>query len=73
MLALTLSAERTVVTARVAGLDDVYLVAAEDVTAASDASGGPRTSAGAGSVEQQLAVLAVRLEMAAVYMQLVRG
>ena len=73
VLALTLSAERTVVSARVAGFDDVYLVAAEDVPEASDASGGPRASAGAGSVEQQLAVLAVRLEMAAVYMQLVRG
>lgn len=70
VLALTLSAERTVISARVAGFDDVYLVTAEDVPEMSDAAGG---SAGAGSAEQQLAVLAVRLEMAAVYMRLVRG
>lgn len=79
VLALTLSAERTVVSARVAGFDDVYLVAAGDVPEVPDASGGPagsagpRAAAGAGGAEQQLAVLAVRLEMAAVYMRLVAG
>jgi hypothetical protein len=81
VLALTLGSERTVVAARVAGLDDVYLVAAEDVPDASGANGldGPPRSAasraptGAGRPEQELAVLAVRLEMAAVYMRLVRG
>jgi hypothetical protein len=36
-------------------------------------SGGSRARTGAGGAEQQLAVLAVRLEMAAVYMRLVRG
>jgi hypothetical protein len=85
VLALTLADERTVVAARAAGLDDVDLVAAEDVPELPDApdglagpgdvpgSGGLRTSAGAGRAEQQLAVLAVRLEMAAVYLRLVRG
>jgi hypothetical protein len=77
VLALTLADERTVVAAGVAGLDDVYLVAAEDVP---DAPGGAGSGlAGAGALpaptgaEQQLAVLAVRLEMAAVYLRLVRG
>jgi hypothetical protein len=76
VLALTLADEQSVVAARTAGLDDVYLLAAEDVP------DGPGGSAGLGvmpalggpvSAEQQLAVLAVRLEMAAVYLRLVRG
>ena len=76
VLALTLAAERTVVAARVAGLHDVDLIAAEDVP---DAPGSPAGTAaspattGAGRPEQQLAILAVRLEMAAVYLRLVRG
>jgi hypothetical protein len=76
VLALTLAGERTVVAARVAGLNDVDLIAAEDVP---DAPGGSAGSAavpapaGAGRAEQQLAILAVRLEMAAVYLRLVRG
>jgi hypothetical protein len=79
VLALTLAGERTVVAARVAGLDDVYLLAAEDVPDAPHPPGGlAGTGAlpaptGAGRAEQQLAILAVRLEMAAVYLRLVRG
>jgi hypothetical protein len=82
VLALTLSDDRTVAAARVAGLDDVYLIAAQDVPDASDTvddmagsggAAGSREPAGAGRPEQQLAVLAVRLEMAAVYLRLVRG
>jgi hypothetical protein len=77
VLALTLTGDRTVAAARVAGLDDVYLVTAEDVpdavTASGDAPVAPRTPTGAAPAEQQLAVLAVRLEMAAVYLRLVRG
>jgi hypothetical protein len=82
VLALTLSDDRTVAAARVAGLDDVYLIAAQDVPDASDTvddmagsggADGSREPAGAGRPEQQLAVLAVRLEMAAVYLRLVRG
>jgi len=75
VLALTLAAERTVVAARVAGLHDVYLVGAQDVPELPDAPDGATGSApaAAASAEQQLAVLAVRLEMAAVYLRLVRG
>ena len=65
VLALTFNAERPVVAARTAGLDDVDLVGAQDVA---DATAGIISSADA-----QLAVLAVRLEMAAVYLRLIRG
>lgn len=79
VLALTLSAERTVVAARTSGLRDVDLVGAEDVPMA---AGGPEESVGRteapaptgpGRIEQQLAVLAVRLEMAAAYARILRG
>lgn len=70
VLALTLAAERTVVSARLAGLGDVDLVGAEDVP---EAAAGPSAPVGSQRVEQQLAILAVRLEMAAVYLRLVRG
>ena len=66
-IALTLDAERAVVTARVAGLDDVDVVGAEDVP---DVGESPVQS---GRPEQQLAMLAVRFEMAATYLRLVRG
>jgi hypothetical protein len=58
------------VAARLAGLEDVDLVGAEDVP---DAPGSPSAPVGARRAEQQLAILAVRLEMAAVYLRLVRG
>jgi len=67
VLALTLAAERPVVAARVAGLDDVDLVGVEDVGEAGS------VPVQAGRTEQQLAMLAVRLEMAAVYLRLVGG
>lgn len=67
VLALTLHDERAVVAARVAGLANVDVVSSEDVP---DPGSAP---VGVGGVEQQLAVLAVRLEMAAVYLRLVRG
>ncbi len=79
VLALTLAEERTAVAARVAGLDDIYLVVAEDVPDVPDPAGDPagsvglRAQTGPGRAEQQLAILAVRLEMAAVYLRLVRG
>ena len=66
-IALSLDAERAVVAARVAGLDHVDIVAAEDVP---DVGESPVQS---GRPEQQLAMLAVRLEMAATYLRLVRG
>lgn len=70
VLVLTLDAERTVVASRVAQVDGVDIVSAEDVPE------GPGTSTApviAQRTEQQLAVLAVRLEMAAVYLRLMRG
>ncbi|KAA1250353.1 TobH protein [Mycobacterium simiae] len=79
-LALTLAGERTVVGARIAGLDDVYLVTVADAASDQGVSGdgsarsaGLPTSADAQGAVQQLAILAVRLEMAAVYLRLVRG
>lgn len=65
LLALTLADERPMLSARVEGIDNVDVVGAEDV----GESGSVRT----GSVEQQLAVLAVRIEMAAVYLGLAGG
>ena len=62
---LSTDADRPVVVARVAGLDDVDVIAAEDVPDIA----APMT----GRLEQQLAMLAVRLEMTAVYLRLVRG
>ena len=67
VLALTLAAERAAVAARVAGFDDVDLVGAEDIGEAGS------VAVQTGRPEQQLAVLAVRLEMAAVYLKLVGG
>jgi hypothetical protein len=70
VLALALDAEHSVVASRVAHLDDVDLVGAEDVPEGPGVSSAP---VDAQRAEQQLAILAVRLEMAAVYLRLVRG
>ena len=70
---LATDAERAVVAARVAGLDGVDLIHAEDVPDLSDIEGLPATPTGPGRLEEQLAMLAVRMEMAAVYLKLVRG
>ncbi|MCV7227146.1 TobH protein [Mycolicibacterium komossense] len=67
VLALTMAAERQVVVARVAGLGDVDVVGVEDVP---DPISAPVDT---GRPEQQLAMLAVRVEMAAVYLRLARG
>jgi hypothetical protein len=77
-LVLTTDAERPVVAARVSGYEDVDVVNAEDVPEAPDLSVPgevPATAAVAatGRPELQLTMLAVRLEMAAVYLRLVRG
>jgi hypothetical protein len=58
--------ERPVITATLSGYDDVHVVSANDVP---DAVG----SGPGGRPEQQFAMLALRLEMAAVYLRLVRG
>jgi hypothetical protein len=65
VLALTLNEERPVVAARTAGLDVVDLIGADDVA--------DPGAVGIGSADAQLGVLAVRLEMTAVYLRLIRG
>lgn len=69
-LVLTTDAESPTVTARVSGFDDVDVVNAEDVPDGPELGG---AGAGGRGMEQQLAKLAVRLEMTAVYLRLVRG
>ncbi|MEO3756668.1 TobH protein [Mycobacterium sp. B14F4] len=68
---LTTDVDRPVVVARVAGLDDVDVIDAHDVPEMPDAAA-PSVPA-TGRPEQELALLAVRLEMTAVYLRLVRG
>jgi hypothetical protein len=73
---LATDAERAVVAARVAGLDGVDVIHAEDVPEPSDSSDIerlPAVPAGPGRLEEQLAMLALRMEMTAVYLKLVRG
>ena len=65
VLACVLADEHRMLSARVEGIDDVDLVCAEDV--------GEAGSVQASSIEQQLAMLAVRIEMAAVYLGLAGG
>lgn len=57
---------RPVVVARVGHLDEVDVIAAEDVPDV-------KVPVASGHPEQQLAMMAVRLEMTAVYLRLVRG
>lgn len=71
---LTTDTERPAVVARIAGFTDISAIGAEDVPDADrkgDEPSGPTIPAG--RLEQQLAILAVRLEMTAVYLKLVRG
>jgi hypothetical protein len=65
--------ERPVVLARVSGLDDVDVINAEDVPEALGMVDAPVPVPPPGRPEQQLATLAVRLEMTATYLRLVRG
>ncbi|WP_135453223.1 TobH protein [Mycobacterium sp. DL99] len=65
--ALITDTERQAVGARVSGFDDIAVIGAEDVP---EAAG---TTLPVGRPEQQLAILAVRVEMTAVYLKLVRG
>lgn len=67
---LTTEAERPVVLARVSGFDDIDVINAEGVP---DGPGTTESPLPLGRPEQQLAMMAVRLEMAAVYLRLVRG
>lgn len=72
---LTTDAERPVLLARVSGLDDVDVINAEDVPEALGMVDAPLGAAAPapGRPEQQLAMLAVRLEMTATYLRLGRG
>ncbi|MGP4055497.1 TobH protein [Mycobacterium sp. 4D054] len=74
---LTTDAERPALSARLRGFDDVHVVNADDVPDVAATGGnsepGSATMPGSTSPEQQLALLAVRFEMAAVYQRLVRG
>jgi hypothetical protein len=70
---LATDAERPVVMARVSGFDDVSVVNADDVPEALGMVDAPVAVAPPGRPEQQLAMLAVRLEMTATYLRLVRG
>jgi hypothetical protein len=63
---LATDALRPVVLARVAGFDDVDVLAAEDVPDV-------KVPLATGHPEQQLAMMALRLEMTAAYLRLVRG
>ena len=66
------TAERSVVVARLTGLNHVDVIGAEDVPDISAGSATPRTPVWGGCPEQQFAMLAVRLEMTTVYLRLVR-
>lgn len=66
---LATESERQMLTARVSGYDALEVVAADD--AADDSE--PAVPTGSTRLERQLAKLAVRLEMTAVYLRLVRG
>ena len=70
---LTADTERPVLGARLTGLDDLDVIGAEDVPDISDDPATPQTPVWVGRPEQQFAMLAVRLEMTAVYLRLVRG
>lgn len=69
-IVLTTDAGRPTVVDRVMGFGDVDVINADDVP---NSPGGAESTPGIGSPEQQLALLAVRIEMAAVYQRLVRG
>jgi hypothetical protein len=78
-IVLTTDADRPAVVARLTGFDDVHVVNSNDVPDTPDVAvagenrGTPGATPGIGRPEQQLALLAVRIEMAAVYQRLVRG
>ena len=72
MLAAT-DTERSVVVARLTGLNHIDVIGAEDVPDISDGSATPQTPVWIGRPEQQFAMLAVRLKMTTEYLRLVRG
>ena len=76
VIALSLTAERPVLAARLAGLDDVELLGPEDTGEGPPPADGAPADAldvSAARIEAQLGVLALRLELAAVYLRLAAG
>ena len=77
-IVLTTDTERPAIVARLKGFDDVNVINSNDVPEVV-MSGGDQDVPGVvaapriGRPEQQLALLAVRIEMAAVYQRLIRG
>ncbi|MCG7592707.1 TobH protein [Mycobacterium sp. PSTR-4-N] len=75
-IVLTSDEDRPAVSARLRGFDDVSVLNANDVPelgGVGEEGPGSTTMPGTSRPEQQLALLAVRLEMAAVYQRLIRG
>lgn len=77
-IVLSTDAEQPAITTRLRGFDDVHVVNSTDVpevVQTGEDQDVPRAAQvpGIGRPEQQLALLAVRIEMAAVYQRLVRG
>ncbi|MGE2736421.1 TobH protein [Mycolicibacterium vaccae] len=77
-LVLTSNADRLEVSARLRGFDDIDVINAYDVPdieamRGSQEPSGPAALPASARPEQQLALMAVRLEMAAVYQRLIRG
>ncbi|MGK2880082.1 MAG: TobH protein [Mycobacterium sp.] len=76
VLVLALAAERDSLVPRLAGMDGVDLLGVQDVPESDGTIQAIRevsSAAAAGRPEQQLSLLALRLEMAAVYSRLARG
>lgn len=71
VFALTLSGDRDLIAARTSGFDAVDLLGCEDVGDAGETV--PVAPGTPGGASRQLAVLALRLEMAAVYLRLAGG
>lgn len=77
-IVLTTDTERPAIVARLKGFDDVNVINSNDVPEVVLSGGdqdvpGVVAAPGIGRPEQQLALLAVRIEMAAVYQRLIRG
>ncbi|KMO80430.1 hypothetical protein [Mycolicibacterium obuense] len=75
-IVLTSDEDRPAISARLRGFDDVSVVNANDVPelgGAGEVVSGSTEMPGANRPEKQLALMAVRLEMAAVYQRLIRG
>jgi hypothetical protein len=73
VVALAPAAQRAALEARTAGLADVELLGAGDIAEAPGGEEAPGAAPPADAAETELAVLALRIEMAAVYLRLTGG